>query len=98
MNKFTIILTGELNGDKEFHCELTDEMNKHLRSGWKEHYIEGYHGGTYLLEYEKNVYAIRLPGATRGYVKTDDENIVTEVGFYEEQCYSKSIGCYERSL
>lgn len=38
-------------------------------------------------------YAIRVPGATRGHILTDKDNIITEVALYEDtaDCYSSEL-------
>lgn len=103
MKTFNIRKRGELLGQNEFYCELTDEMDKHLVSSIKEIVKRHNRTGTYIYDFgerydEKkgHVYAIRLPGATRGYIYTDENNEIIEIVFYERQCYN--MGCYEKSL
>lgn len=43
---------------------------------------------TYILVYElnekENIYVFVLPGATRGNIKTDKNNVITEINFYKD--------------
>lgn len=105
MKQFNISRCGELLSKEEFFCELTDEMNKHLQGKWKDTVDLGDCRGTYIYDFGErddgvigHVYAIRVPGATRGYLYTDENNFVSEIGLYEEQCYGKAIGCFNRTL
>ena len=44
---------------------------------------------TYIMhtKSDKNILAIRFPGATRGHVSIDDNGIITSVVFYDETCF-----------
>lgn len=63
---------------------------------------EGYVEGTYLYwdedDYNLGFLCIRFPGATRGCIYFDKSDIITKIDFYEDTCFDKGIGCYEKSL
>lgn len=79
---------------KEYYCELTNEMNQYLKHADK--VLEGRKFfGTYLFDYgdrkefddqEGYIYSIRVPGATRGGVFLDTNNIIVEIRLDKEQC------------
>lgn len=55
---------------------------------------------TYILIYElnekENIYVFRLPGATRGNIKTDKNNVIKEINFYKDtfDVYQEAIVDY----
>lgn len=79
---------------KQYTCGLTDVMNNYLVNGKKD-------ASTYLYDYGPRkemdgkpgyVYSIRFPGATRGHIYLDDDNIITEIKFYyDNKCFKDTI-------
>lgn len=41
--------------------------------------------------------AIRVPGATRGYIAINKAYIITDVAFYDDVCFER-VECYHRSI
>lgn len=41
--------------------------------------------------------AIRVPGATRGYIAINKAYIITDIVFYDDVCFER-VGCYHRSI
>ena len=79
-------------------CELTDEMDKYLlRVKTDYHY-------TYMCDFDKRqdgkegrIYVMRVPGATRGCIVTDENGIIEHINFYEDTCY-EILPCYDRKM
>ena len=46
---------------------------------------------TYLVEYDENTYVFRTPGATRGNILLDPNNIVKEINFYDDGEYFEGV-------
>ena len=72
--------------------EITDTLNQYLTLELKD--ILNYFGksvGTYLCTWpnDNNIICFRVPGATRGHIKLED-NIIISFTFYDT-----SEGCYE---
>lgn len=81
------------------YCELTDEMDE-----YRTH--KGEYNHTYMLYFDKrtdnngkegNTYVIRLPGATRGCIYTDSNNVIESIHFYEDTCY-ETFHDYDREM
>lgn len=74
------------DGDGDFYGEITDVCDRSIP--WYEEHKELINRmGTYLMlpdSITPNVYAIRFPGATRGHILVDDNNIIQEIVFYED--------------
>ena len=71
---------------------ITDTINEYLYENIKSIVDKGYCNGTYIVKYDTNLLSIRFPGATRGYIKLDND-IITEIKFYSDTC-SGIIGVY----
>lgn len=87
--------------DDEIRNSFTRELDKHLKNKIDLQTLhEGYHDGSYLEEDDtfKNTYYFRFPGATRGYMTVNENNIITYIYFHEHKAFSKDIGCYNRSV
>ena len=82
-----------------YRCDITYEMDKYLlhRHSYIYTYIEFFKDRLYIDGKEGNVYLFRVPGATRGCIKTDEEGIIESIDFYEDTCYG-SVGCYRREV
>ena len=65
----------------EYTNDLTREMDKYLK--YKSKYAQ-----TYIMEVEKikdRYYsALRYPGATRGHIEVDDNNIIIDIKLYTD--------------
>ena len=64
-------------------------------------------GKTYLIEWDPDIvkddryrlFAIRVPGATRGCVYVDKEtNLIEKIVFDEHCSFEEGIGCYDRKI
>lgn len=68
----------------DFTCELTQEMDKHLKDGLNDIRLGWC---TYLYQVDlldnQGFIAIRFPGATRGHIEVDDNNKVIDVQIYD---------------
>lgn len=93
-----------LNG---YYNNFTEELDKynHVYEQFKDKEYAGC-WRTYLWEPDvknavqgkENLVAFRVPGATRGHVKVDDNLIIQDIVFYEDTCFSHNIGCYKESI
>jgi len=61
---------------EEYTCELTDFLNEHME--WKGDRIFG----NYCMKFDEKHIAIRYPGATRGDIEVDENNVVVKVRLY----------------
>lgn len=91
-------VTGSILDAKEYKCELTKDMNNYLLPEYKSEEDPGFALRSYLLSYKEDVYVIRVPGATRGYIKIDKNNVIIEVKFYDDNCFNKGWACFDKSL
>lgn len=79
----------------DFINDLTKEMDNHLT----EDNCKAF--GTYIYDHQihKNHWAIRYPGATRGHILVDDNNVIQDIKLYDTATDSiKSVGCYKDSV
>lgn len=80
--------------------DLTREMDNYLIKS-----IDSTRLKTYIYDYffeESMCYAIRFPGATRGFIRINEENIIKEIKLYDDlkeiyendviNCFRKYIG------
>lgn len=75
---------------KEFVNDLTKEMDRHL--------LYGHKFQTYLTSKKNSKCVIlRFPGATRGHLTLDDNNIITDIVLYETAC-DNCIRCYSHKV
>lgn len=93
-----ILLTNK-DGYLEYTNDLTREMDAYLE------YKEG-RARTYIYDTKfEDCYAIRFPGVTRGYIRVNDNDIITEIVLYRDkyntdkiytdnakECFKKYIG------
>lgn len=80
----------------EYYCEITDEMDKYLTDGFKQ---VGF--SSYIHICGPGEIAFRYPGATRGHILYDKNNIITEIKFYEDTAINSKnhpIGCYTKDV
>jgi len=73
---------GKYRSMEEYVNELTKEMDKHLDvSGYPESWC------TYIYESKPNHngwYAFRFPGATRGGIKVNEDNVIEKIEFFRD--------------
>lgn len=77
--------------------DLTKEMDTYLVYQNSEHPMK-----TYIYDKFKDKWTLRFPGATRGYIKVDENEIITEIVLYDDtvgiykpevrECFDKYIG------
>ena len=82
--------------NNEYYGEVTEFIDKYLISEVDKNMMEqGYCLGTYLWGLEQyddfKGTVIRFPGATRGHIKLDDDNVITDIKFYEDTCFGEGI-------
>lgn len=83
---------------RDYTNDLTREMDSYLCN-----HVDSFR--TYIYDTPfNNTWAIRYPGATRGHIKLDENNIIKEIVLYKnynshtiykdniEECFSKYIG------
>lgn len=73
----------------EYINEITDSLNEFLCDEHKDLIkYSGKNCGTYIQDSDNGYFAIRVPGATRGHIRVEN-NIITEIKFYEptKRCY-----------
>lgn len=80
----------------KYHCELTDDMNSYLLSAITNSITREdlFRFGVYLQYYSPGLYDIRLPGASRGHIRVDENNIITELYFAEDRCFGPVFNCF----
>lgn len=90
---------------KDEYIELTNNLTREMDSYYvyDKKYLE--HMKTFLYPYNKNVWLIRFPGATRGRIILDDNDKIIEIELYHNEhktdeiykpqvreCFKKYIG------
>lgn len=83
---------------KDYTNDLTREMDSFLKSNNK-------HFENYIYDKFQNKWIIRYPGATRGYIEVDENDIIVDIVLYHDsmetdkiylpeirECFSKYIG------
>lgn len=92
----------KINSMTEFIGDITEFIDEYLEDSMKEYsWLK-----TYILQPEtygsdKLLCAIRLPGATRGHIEVDKNNIIKEIKFYEDSCFGEgknSLSCYKKEV
>lgn len=69
--------------------DITRELDNYVKLSINKPYLH-----TYIQKFpEPNVFVIRFPGATRGYLKVDDDNKIIEIELYEDACIGP-VSCY----
>ena len=81
---------------KDYQNAITKMLDMHLKTPYKVTLRQGYHYGTYILfEKNDNSAAIRFPGATRGHIDYDENQIITKIVLYDIEevdfIYKRSI-------
>lgn len=84
----------------EVRNDLTKKFDEHLVDELKKIIEEGYCKGTYIFyterDYQDKSLAIRFPGATRGGIFIDSDDIITRIELITETCFDHH--CYKESL
>lgn len=90
-----IILIKEVNIIYDRYTgSITKEMDKFLK------YKSIHSYKTYIAKYDigkkENIYVFRVPGATRGDIITDKDNVIKEINFYKNafDVYQENITNY----
>ena len=78
---------------KNWYLPITEELDKYrtLKDSWSKTYLYGDENGVEISEY--GLIAIRVPGATRGHIKVDDNLIIQDLVIYEDS-YTATWACY----
>lgn len=85
---------------KEFIGEITEEMDKFLlfeNEEQKEILKDVYKTYIVIHSEDKTILCFRVPGATRGCIRLDSNNIIKEITFYNNQCFGV-IKCYKKEI
>ena len=75
--------------------KITEELDQHML-----YTNQPYCYDTYITEWKDDepfIWLIRVVGATRGCIRTDENNIIKEIKLYDDTCFKKGIGCYKQS-
>ena len=91
------------------YCKFTQDIDKYLKRSLSDDEFTKSMFRSYLwkddvtdcLNGKSNIIAFRAPGATRGHLKVEkvnDKLIIREIKFYEDTCFSDSIGCYKKEI
>ena len=64
---------------RDYVNDFTKELDTILK-----HKVEGVNFNTYLYPYSDDIWVFRYPGATRGHIKIDDNDIITDIKIYED--------------
>ena len=90
---------------KDEYIELTNDLTREMDSyyAYDKKYLE--YTRTYLYPYDKNIWLIRFPGATRGRIVLNNDGIIVEIELYDDEyrtddiykpevreCFKKYIG------
>jgi hypothetical protein len=76
-----LITTPKYRNDNDYVNDLTKEIDKHLIGNYPDYVC------TYIYEGKPNehgCYALRFPGATRGGIKVNEDNIIEEIIFFRD--------------
>lgn len=81
--------------NNEYYGEITKFIDRYLISEADKRMMEqGYCLGTYLWGLEQyddfKGTAFRFPGATRGHIELDDNNVITAIKFYGDTCFGEA--------
>ena len=89
--------------DKHYIGEITEFIDKYIVEKYKDDYTN-WSSRTYLWGLEENESfkgtAFRWPGATRGYIVLDKDNIITDIVFYPDTSFGteRLIQLYDRKV
>lgn len=76
--------------DNHYTGEITEFIDKYMLKKYEDEYMNWF-CRTYLWGLEENQSfkgsAFRWPGATRGYIALDKDNIITDIVFYPDTCF-----------
>lgn len=94
-------LVSEVGVCEDYICNLTKDLDGCLTKGYKDMIDEGYSSGTYLIKHSlEGWWCIRFPGATRGGLKVNKNNIIVYIKIYEDTGYNPleqtSLHCYNQ--
>ena len=79
--------------DDDYVNDLTKEMDEYLIGSWKQNRSIN----TYIYRQLGNRYqAIRYPGATRGHIEIDKNDIIIDIKLYSDELHTDSI--YEKNV
>jgi hypothetical protein len=83
--------------DDDLINDMTREMDEHLLDNYKEY--NNYCGGTYLwhTRSDKNHFAIRYPGATRGHIELDENDVIRDIKLYDT-AHEHPTRCYKLTV
>lgn len=82
---------------KNWYLPITEELDKYriLKDSWSKTYLYGDENGVEISQY--GLIAIRVPGATRGYIKVDENLIIQDLVIYEDS-YKAALACYKSEV
>ena len=69
--------------NNRIYNDLTRDLDRHITME--------YRFENYLYPYNNELYSIRYPGATRGHVRVDSSNIITEIKIYRDKYRTHEI-------
>lgn len=87
-----LITVPKHKGDHDYVNDLTKEIDKHLGNGWPEYFC------TYIYGNRPNQhgwYSFRFPGATRGGIRVNADNIIEEIKFFRDITFIYDEGVEE---
>lgn len=88
----------------EYFGELTEYIDKFLIRSYKKNMKRYIGSATYIMPPEKlkvwgedTLCIIRVPGATRGKIVVDEENVIKEIVIYEDSALG-CVRCYKKAI
>ncbi len=76
--------------DIHYTCKITEFIDKYILKQYDDEF-QNWNFRTYLWGLEENQSfkgsAFRWPGATRGYIELDKDNIIINIVFYPDTCF-----------
>ena len=78
---------------EKIYNQITDFLNILLNDGWKSNLEKGVFKGNYILDDDNGDYCFRLPGATRGGFKVDENGTIVSFHVNYDRIINGQLGC-----
>lgn len=79
---------------EKIYNQITDFLNTLLNDDWKSNLEKGVFKGNYILDDDNGDYCFRVPGATRGGFKIDENGIILSFHVNYDRVINGQLGCY----
>ena len=78
--------------DLEYCNNITKYMDSFIKLGENEFFR------VYILDTGNNIYGIRYPGFTAGYIKVDENFVITDIGLYNNTLSTKMFSMISNQM